>query len=177
MATSNRVNPADSSQHYIVRITDPETIGLARAEIGKQTDYLTVTGTIVVDDASWNPNWSFYVRPITVTLGGIFPATCDVTASYIQFNLGEAGESYLPNLLWCPSNSRILREVQTSSGGGGGGGSSPSDSPPDDSSGGSSGGGADSDGSNNQNSGQSSEFTGMRLLLGMTLAIHAYLVV
>ena len=130
VATSDRDNPSDSTLHYIVRITDPTTIEQARVEAAKQSDFLLVSGTIDKQAVSWNPNWTFYIRPSTVTLGTLFSETCDVTVKYIQFNMPDAGVTYLPNLQWCPSNSRILREVDTSPSGGGGGGSDGDDGTP-----------------------------------------------
>ncbi|GKY96511.1 hypothetical protein MPSEU_000610700 [Mayamaea pseudoterrestris] len=134
VATSDRSNPSDTSQHYIVRITDPSTIEAARNEVDKDSDFLVVTGTINKEAASWNPNWTFYIRPSTVSLTAIYSETCDVSVKFIQLDLTNAGETYLPNLQWCPSTSRILRELETSSGGdiptdsSSGGGNTPTDS-------------------------------------------------
>jgi hypothetical protein len=124
VVTSDRTNLADVSLHYIVRITDPTTIELARKEVNKQSGYSIVSGTIQKQPAVWNPNWTFFVRPSTVGLGQIFSQTCDVSVKYIQLDLQDAGGTYLPNLYWCPSNSRILRELEITSSSSGGTGTS-----------------------------------------------------
>jgi hypothetical protein len=127
VATTDQTNPEDTSQHYIVRITDPDTIDVARQEVQKLSGFLQVSGTINIEQVPWNPNWTFYVRPNTVRLGSIFSESCDVTVKYIQFNVNDAGETFLPDLQWCPSNSRLLRELEPSSSGGSGGDGSTSD--------------------------------------------------
>ena len=103
------VRTAPSEAPFVVLIVDADTIRKARALAGTATPTLT-SGIIVATPASYNPNWSFYLRPDSVRMPEIAVEVCDATATMVQQHLSEVGGSFLPGNEWCPG-TQVLREI------------------------------------------------------------------
>ncbi|GKY96510.1 hypothetical protein MPSEU_000610600 [Mayamaea pseudoterrestris] len=113
VASANRDDISDTSQHFIVRITDLANIQTAREELTAVDNFLVVGGTIVKESIDWNPNWSFYLAPSSVYFSAYFPETCDAGIDEVEANLAQVGTaSFLPDSQWCPFSSRIISEVE-----------------------------------------------------------------
>lgn len=98
---------------FIIRLTDSIKIQKARDIIsGKITDTIHVMGKIIKSPAGYNPPWTFYLDPASISFFQMAPEVCDAGISYVQQHLAEACGSFLPNCLWCPWGSRLISEVK-----------------------------------------------------------------
>jgi hypothetical protein len=70
-----------------------------------------VMGTIVLTRAPYNPEWSFYLDPPTISFFESAIEVCDANVTYVEEHLDEIGGSALPNRFWCPWSSRLAAEV------------------------------------------------------------------
>jgi hypothetical protein len=97
---------------FVVKMTDREDIEHARQLLSGETNQLPhVFGRIVKRTASYNPGWSFYIEPASVTFFDFSIEVCDATIPYVEDHLDEAGGAFLPGLYWCPWSSRLVREI------------------------------------------------------------------
>ena len=97
---------------FIVQMTNEEDIQHARELISGQTDQLPhILGRIVKRTAPYNPDWSFYIEPRSISFFDVSIEVCDATIPYVEDHLDEAGGPFLPGLYWCDWSSRLVREV------------------------------------------------------------------
>jgi hypothetical protein len=97
---------------FVVRLTDPEQIRHARQLAAGETRYQPhVLGRIVKRPTDYNQPWSYHLSPDGVRFFDFSFGVCDATIPYVESHLGEAGDSFLPGLVWCDRTSRIVREV------------------------------------------------------------------
>jgi hypothetical protein len=118
LVTSDSSNIEDHAQHFVARITNATAIAQAREELQKTFNFSIIAGTIEKEPVGWNPGWSYHLIPNTVYFGdnsdddnNEFSQECDETAAFIQDNLDEAGFGFLPDLFWCPGETRVLAEI------------------------------------------------------------------
>ena len=113
LATANRDDITDTSQHFIVRITELSMINMARDEVKLTDGWTMVSGTVVPEAVDWNPGWSFYLAPKSIFLSAFFPESCDASIDDVEAKLDQVGSaSFLPDSEWCPWTSRLLSEVK-----------------------------------------------------------------
>jgi hypothetical protein len=99
-------------QEFIFELTDPAKIQQALDILsGKEKMSVHVLGKIVRSKKPYNSKWDFHLDPATISFFAMAIEVCDADMSYVQEHLDEAGGAFLPGALWCPWNSRLLREV------------------------------------------------------------------
>jgi hypothetical protein len=97
---------------FIIRLTSDQRIEEARRILsGEETESVHVMGRIVKRPVPWNPGWSFYIEPDTITFFTMAIEVCDSSISYLEDHLDEACGPFLPGCFWCPWSSRLTREV------------------------------------------------------------------
>ena len=113
LATANREDITDTSQHFIVRITELSMINMARDEVKLTDGWTMVSGTVVPETVDWNPDWSFYLAPKSIFLSAFFPESCDATIDDVESKLDQIGSAtFLPDSEWCPWTSRLISELE-----------------------------------------------------------------
>jgi len=128
LVTTQSSNVSNTAQHFVARITEPQAIADARAELNKTEEFKIISGTINATAVEWNPGWSFHLIPDTVFFGDLFTEVCDANVEFVEENLSDIGGAFLPNNQWCPWETRVLEELQPDEGGDPGEGEEPDDS-------------------------------------------------
>ena len=99
-------------QEFIFELTDPAKIQQALDILsGKEKNQVHVMGRIVRSKKPYNPNWDYHLDPASIAFFVVAIEVCDADMHYVQDHLDEAGGAFLPGFVWCPWNSRLLREV------------------------------------------------------------------
>eukprot|EP00898_Chlorokybus_atmophyticus_P002982 jgi/Chlat1/3685/Chrsp24S03852 len=105
--------PAAVEPKFIIKMTDPAQIAKARAALQSGAT-AHVLGLVVKQPSAFCPQWQFNFDPSTVRVFTNAIDTCDAMPQYIADNFADACAPYsdlLPNCYWCPSQSRLLKEV------------------------------------------------------------------
>ncbi|KAM9983384.1 hypothetical protein ACTFIY_000114 [Dictyostelium cf. discoideum] len=98
---------------FIFKLTDSEKIKKAREILsGKEEDKTHVIGRIKKSNQKYNPMYSFYLDPNTITFFDMAIEVCDATTNYVEDHLDEACGAFLPGCFWCPWSSKLTREVK-----------------------------------------------------------------
>ncbi|GAA4327005.1 calmodulin [Actinomadura luteofluorescens] len=84
--------------------------GLPRVN-GKTTDRPHEVTRILKRTADYNPRWSYHADPDTIEFFNEGIEVCDATIPYAEDHIDEAGGAFLPGLVWCDWNSRLIREI------------------------------------------------------------------
>ncbi|WLQ41586.1 calmodulin-binding protein [Streptomyces laculatispora] len=101
-----------SRQNLVVKLVKEEQIDHARELLsGATNERPHVIGRLKKYPADYNPNYSFHYDPATVGFFDYAIEVCDATLSYTEDHLDEAGGPFLPGLVYCPWNSRLVKEV------------------------------------------------------------------
>lgn len=100
----------NTGSDFVVKLTDPQRVQEAR-DIVRTGEPKIVIGRIVKRTAPYNPRWSFYLDPDTVTFADAAIEVCDASTPYVEDHLDEAGGAFLPGLYWCPWSGRLTREI------------------------------------------------------------------
>jgi hypothetical protein len=99
-------------QEFVFELTDPAKIAEAQAILsGKETFKVHVMGKIVKSRKPYNPHWDYHLDPASISFFAMAIEVCDADMRYVQDHLDEVGGAFLPGFVWCPWNSRLLREV------------------------------------------------------------------
>ncbi|KAG2195904.1 hypothetical protein INT47_002947 [Mucor saturninus] len=69
-------------------------------------------GRIRKQTASYNPKYSYYIDPTTVSFFNHAIEVCDASLTYLEDNLDEACGAFLPGCFFCPWTSQITREIK-----------------------------------------------------------------
>lgn len=105
-------DPDGQSYEFVFALRDPSKIAEARSILADPlATRVHVQGTIVREQAAYNPAWSFHLDPDSIGFFELQMEVCDANVTYVEQHLSELGEATLPNLFWCPWSSRISREV------------------------------------------------------------------
>ncbi|GHH71730.1 hypothetical protein GCM10018793_07590 [Streptomyces sulfonofaciens] len=95
-------------EEFVVKLTKPGTIEHARELVnGQTTDRPHLAARIIKRTAVYNPRWSYHINPDTTEFFDQHIEVCDATIPYVD----EAGDPFLPGLVWCDWSSRLTREV------------------------------------------------------------------
>ncbi len=97
----------------IFKLTDADRIKEARDILSKNLQK-HVTGTIVKAPRPYTKPWSFHLDPRSITFNIITEQTCDGAIRFVEEQLGSVGKTILLDFHWCPSSSRLTREVPPS---------------------------------------------------------------
>jgi hypothetical protein len=92
---------------FIVKILGNEKISKARSMIVGQEEALSITGTVIPQKESYNPNYSYHLDPSTINFFVEGPTLCDADPVYVENNLPVWVETAKT---WCPGSSYILAE-------------------------------------------------------------------
>jgi hypothetical protein len=100
---------------FVFKLTDSAKIQEAKNILsGKQTDKVHVMGKIIKRPAPYNSKWNFHLDPATIQFFEVSIEVCDAGIAYTDDYLDEACGVFLPDCIWCPWGSRLLREVSPS---------------------------------------------------------------
>ncbi|WP_211210632.1 calmodulin-binding protein [Hahella ganghwensis] len=104
------VNP---EQTFVIQLTDSEKIAQARDIINTgQTQNFHVMGYITPHTAPYNSHWQYHLDTDTIHFFEFAIEVCDASIAYVQQHLDEVGGAFLPNNIWCPWSSRLIREIE-----------------------------------------------------------------
>jgi hypothetical protein len=102
----------DPNDLFIIELNDPAKIQEARNILnGTEARKTHVSGRIVKQKAFYNPNWSFYLDPDSITFFELATEACDANMRYVEQHLNLVGDSFLPDKRWCPWASILVREI------------------------------------------------------------------
>ncbi|GAM20089.1 hypothetical protein SAMD00019534_032640 [Acytostelium subglobosum LB1] len=102
---------SDKRNEFTIKLCDPVLIAHARGLAnGTITDHKHIMGTIVTEPIWYNPQWNFYMNPTTISFFDSATEVCDASISITEGHLAEVGGSFLPDNVWCPWKSFIVRE-------------------------------------------------------------------
>jgi len=113
MALFAFMQPSSPGTEFIFELTDEAKIAQARRIIsGEETNEIHVHGRIVKRTAPYNPKFSYYLDPATISFFSMAIEVCDANMVYVEDHLDEACGAFLPGCHWCPWDSRVTREVE-----------------------------------------------------------------
>ena len=103
-----------ASDQFVIELTDESKIQQARNILNgtQKYDETHVVGRIIKRPASYNPKWSYQLEPASISFFNVAIEVCDAPIRYVEDHLDEAGGAFLPGGLWCPWNSRLVKEIQ-----------------------------------------------------------------
>ncbi|MBS1912646.1 MAG: calmodulin [Bacteroidetes bacterium] len=102
---------ADDST-FVIELNATETIACARRIVGGQeTERTSVMGTVIKQPPWYNPQWSYHLDPPTIDFFAMATEVCDATPACVEEHLDEVGGAFLPDSVWCPWCSRVVREI------------------------------------------------------------------
>lgn len=107
-----QTSPEGAVLPFVFKLTDEATISRAREILADRSIAgRQVMGTISVSRATYNPNWSYHLKPDTISFFEKAVEVCDANPTLIEKRLDEVGGSFLPGFRWCPWNSHLTGEV------------------------------------------------------------------
>lgn len=99
---------------FIFALSDPDKIQEARDILNGRRPSRHIMGKIVKVPADYNPPWSYYLDPPSITFFDFAIEVCDAAIQQVELHLNEACGSFLPGCVWCPWGSRLIAEVGVS---------------------------------------------------------------
>lgn len=108
----SQTDPQGVKRHFVFELSDPTRIAEARSILADPKSIKNhVQGVIVSSRTSYNPDWSFHLKPETVGFFEMQVEVCDANVTYVEKHLDEVGGSTLPRSFWCPWSSQLDEEV------------------------------------------------------------------
>lgn len=102
---------SDSQNQLVIQLTDENLIDSARKQIIGLEPKKHIMGNIIKSTIWYNPDYSYYFDPSSISFFELAMEVCDATFEYTEQNLSEAGGAFLPGLTLCPWSSYIVEEV------------------------------------------------------------------
>lgn len=103
----------EPDQEFFFELRDQEKVDHARRIIsGEETERVHVMGRIIKRKAPYNPRWEYHLNPDSINFFAMAIEVCDANMQYVDDHLDEACGAFLPGCMWCPWNSRVVREVE-----------------------------------------------------------------
>jgi hypothetical protein len=100
-------------QEFVFEVTDKAKVDHARKIVsGEEQNRVHVMGRIRKVKASYNPRFDYHIDPATVDFFQVAIEVCDSNMQYVNDHLDEACGPFLPGCIWCPWDSRVVREVK-----------------------------------------------------------------
>jgi hypothetical protein len=97
---------------FVVEIKKDADVEHARLLLtGVATDRPHIMGRIIKRKKEYNPAWSYYLDPETVSFFDAAIEVCDSSSQYLEDHLDEACGAFLPGCYLCPWASKLTREV------------------------------------------------------------------
>lgn len=94
----------------VFKLTEPERIKEAREILSKNLRK-HVNGVIVKSPRTYAGPWSFHLEPRSIGFSVITDPSCDGAIRFVEEQLSAIGKTVLPDLQWCPSSSRLTKEL------------------------------------------------------------------
>jgi hypothetical protein len=99
-------------REFIIQLNDDNKIQKARDILsGKEEQEIHVHGRLIKRTAPYNPKFSFYLDPDSISFFAQAIEVCDANMQYVEDHLDEACGAFLPGCHWCPWDSMLTREV------------------------------------------------------------------
>jgi len=105
------ITDGQNTKPFFIALTDPDTIKHARGVLSGSGGAPHLMGEIVKSTADYNPDWSYHVQPESITFFEVAMEVCDAAIGYVEDHLADAGGDFLPDCVWCPWESKLVREV------------------------------------------------------------------
>ncbi len=103
----------DSKDNFVIKLIGEDKIQHARAILeGADVTRRHIAGTVVKKMATYNPKWSYHLKPDSICLFDSAIEVCDASIQYVEEHLDEVGGSFLPDNQWCPWNSELSQELR-----------------------------------------------------------------
>ncbi|MEG4907363.1 hypothetical protein QUA85_13310 [Microcoleus sp. F8-C4] len=100
-------------QPFVIELTDESKIQEARNILnGTEKDKTHVFGRIIPRPAPYNSKWSYQLDPATISFFSRAIEVCDANTGYVEDHLDEVCGTFLPGCMWCPWNSRLVKEIK-----------------------------------------------------------------
>ncbi|WP_406120530.1 calmodulin [Streptomyces canus] len=105
--------PPGHGKEFIFELTNDTLIAHARKVLsGQETIKTHVQGRIVKKKAPYNPDFSFYLDPATISFFDQASEFSDASAEYAEDHFDEIAGPFLPGGHWSPWASGLTREVK-----------------------------------------------------------------
>jgi len=102
----------DPDDRFVIKLVDPVKIDHARKILnGTENNQIHIKGKVVLEEAVYNPAWSYHFDPESIEFFEVAIEVCDATMGYIEEHLDEVGDAFLPDSVWCPWGSELTREL------------------------------------------------------------------
>ncbi len=102
------LNLSGIEETFVVKITDPTKIQMARDILSGKIEQHGVGGYIIKKPACYNAPWSYYLNPDSVYFFQGSIEACQATIQYVEDNLNDFNEPLLNQ--WCPI-SILVKEI------------------------------------------------------------------
>ena len=80
----------EPNKHFVIELREPEKIEHARRIIrGEETKMVHIQGTIVKQNVSYNPDWSYYLKPESIEFFESSIEVCDSTMQDVEDKLDK----------------------------------------------------------------------------------------
>ncbi|NMC61970.1 MAG: calmodulin [SAR324 cluster bacterium] len=96
---------------HIIKLRDHNKIEEARALLRSKSS-AGVMGEILKSRASYNPRWSYHLKPSSIKFFELAIEVCDASPKYIEKHLNKVGSDFLPGKIWCPWSSYVRKEIR-----------------------------------------------------------------
>lgn len=103
------------SRNFVIELDNIELIDSARKQIIGLEPKKHIMGNIVKSTIWYNPDYSYYIDPSSISFFEVAMEVCDATFEYTEQHLSEAGGAFLPGLTLCPWTSYIFEEIDAPS--------------------------------------------------------------
>ncbi|KAI8869226.1 hypothetical protein GQ42DRAFT_170061 [Ramicandelaber brevisporus] len=102
----------DTDDKFVFKLTNPQLIKHARDILGGEANFTHITGYVAKSKVDYNPDWNFHLDADTIDyFNGDIPE-CDGSIKFVDEHLDLIGRGYLVDGLWCPSSSKLTREIK-----------------------------------------------------------------
>src|SRR3989338_4337198 len=105
------ITKTNTHEKFIVLLVNPDTIQHARRLLeGSTQERQNIYGKIIKSRASYNPNWSYHLDPVSIHFADISIEQCSSTAADIEQRITQYGETGTIKDIWCPYPSMPTQE-------------------------------------------------------------------
>jgi hypothetical protein len=102
----------DEESKFVIKLVEMDKIVHARRILsGGEIQRIHIGGKIIKQSVNYNPGWSYHLDPQSIDFFEYAVEVCDAAITYIEEHLPEIGGSTLPNNIWCPWSSKIVKEL------------------------------------------------------------------
>lgn len=99
------------SRNFVIELDNIDLIDSARKQIIGLEPKKHIIGNIVKSTIWYNPDYSYYMDPTSISFFELATEVCDATFDYTEEHLEEAGGAFLPGLRLCPWSSYLFSEI------------------------------------------------------------------